>query len=63
MITLLVMITQVFDSITMLQLPIPFPLRTTNVYFVDDSPRTLIDTGIKTEASFEALRERREGFG
>jgi len=62
MIILFVMITQVFDRITLFQLPIPFPLKTTNVYFVDDSPRTLIDTGIKTEASFEALRKGMEAL-
>jgi glyoxylase-like metal-dependent hydrolase (beta-lactamase superfamily II) len=63
MIILFVMITQVFDRIYMLQLPIPFPIKTTNVYFVDDSPRTLIDTGIKTDASFEALRKGMEALG
>jgi glyoxylase-like metal-dependent hydrolase (beta-lactamase superfamily II) len=47
----------------MLQLPIPFPIKTTNVYFVDDSPRTLIDTGIKTDASFEAFRKGMEALG
>jgi hypothetical protein len=57
------MITQVFDRIYMLQLPIPFPIKTTNVYFIDDSPRTLIDTGIKTEASLEALRKGMEALG
>jgi glyoxylase-like metal-dependent hydrolase (beta-lactamase superfamily II) len=59
------MITQVFDRIYMLQLPIPFPIKTANVYFIDDSPRTLVDTGIKTEASLEALRKNMEtlGFG
>jgi len=56
------MITPVFGRIYMVQLPIPFPLKTTNVYFVDDSPRTLIDTGIKTEASFEALRKEMESL-
>jgi glyoxylase-like metal-dependent hydrolase (beta-lactamase superfamily II) len=57
------MITQAFDGIYMLQLPIPFPIKTTNVYYVDHSPRTLIDTGIKTEASFEALGKELEALG
>jgi glyoxylase-like metal-dependent hydrolase (beta-lactamase superfamily II) len=48
---------QVFDKIYKIELPIPFPLRTTNVFFVDEPPRTLVDTGIRTEASFEALKK------
>ena len=57
------MTTVVFDRIYKIELPIPFPLKTTNVYFVDDSPRTLIDTGIKTEVSFETLRKGLEVLG
>jgi hypothetical protein len=38
------MIHQVLDKIYKIEIPIPFPLKTTNVYFIDDSPRTLIDT-------------------
>ena len=63
MIDLFAVIPQVFDRIYRLQLPIPFPIKTTNVYFVDDPPRTLIDTGTKTEASFEALRKGMETLG
>ncbi|NWG03934.1 MAG: MBL fold metallo-hydrolase [Syntrophaceae bacterium] len=48
---------QVFKRIHKIELPIPFPLRTTNVYFIDDSPKTLIDAGIKTEASYHALKK------
>ncbi len=56
---------QVWDNIYKIELPIPFPLKTTNVFFVEEPPRTLIDTGIKTESSFEALKEGLEtiGFG
>src|SRR4030042_780033 len=54
---------QVFDKIYKIELPIPFPLKTTNVFFVDESPRTLIDTGIKTEDSFEALKKGLEEIG
>lgn len=57
------MSTQVFDKIYKIELPIPFPLKTTNVFFVDESPRTLVDTGIKTEASFEALKKGLETIG
>jgi glyoxylase-like metal-dependent hydrolase (beta-lactamase superfamily II) len=46
-----------------IELPIPFPLKTTNVYFIDQSPRTLIDTGTMTEAAFEALKKEMEAIG
>jgi len=54
---------QVFDKIYKIELPIPFPLKTTNVFFVDEPPRTLVDTGIKTDASFEALKKGMEAIG
>jgi glyoxylase-like metal-dependent hydrolase (beta-lactamase superfamily II) len=53
----------VFDKIYKIELPIPFPLRTTNVFFIDEPPRTLVDTGIRTEASFEALKKGMEDIG
>jgi len=43
------MIQQVLDKIYKIELPIPFPLKSMNVYFIDDSPRTLVDAGIKTK--------------
>ena len=57
------MIRTFFDKIYQIGLPIPFPLKTTNVYLIDESPRTLIDTGIKTDASFEALTKSLEDLG
>jgi hypothetical protein len=57
------MTTQVFDKIYKIELPIPFPLQTTNVFLIDEPPRTLVDTGIKTEASFEALKKGMESLG
>lgn len=57
------MIHQVQDKIYKIELPIPFPLKTMNVYFIDDSPRTLVDAGIKTEASFETLKKGLETIG
>jgi glyoxylase-like metal-dependent hydrolase (beta-lactamase superfamily II) len=54
---------QVFDKVYKIELPIPFPVKTTNVFFVDEPPRTLIDTGIKTEASLAALKKGMEDFG
>ena len=51
------------DQIYKIELPIPFPLKTMNVYFIDDSPRTLVDAGIKTETSFEAIKKGLETVG
>jgi glyoxylase-like metal-dependent hydrolase (beta-lactamase superfamily II) len=54
---------QMLDKIYKIELPIPFPMKTTNVFFIDDHPRTLVDTGIKTDASLEALEKGLEGIG
>ena len=54
---------QVFEQIYKIELPIPFPLETANVYLIDVPPRTLIDTGIKTEASFAALEKGLKDIG
>jgi glyoxylase-like metal-dependent hydrolase (beta-lactamase superfamily II) len=54
---------QIFGNIYRIELPIPFPLQTTNVYLIDASPRTLVDTGIKTEASFAALDHALKDLG
>ena len=54
---------QITKKILKIELPIPFPLKTVNVYFIDDSPRTLLDAGIKTEASFETLKKGLEAIG
>jgi len=54
---------QVFDTIYKIELPIPYPLKTTNVYFIDQPPKTLVDTGLKTEASFAALKKGMENIG
>jgi len=51
------------DQIYKIELPIPFPLKTMNVYFIDDSPRTLVDVGIKTDASYDALKKGLETIG
>lgn len=54
---------RVIDKIYKIELPIPFPLKTTNVFFIDEPPRTLVDTGIKTEDSFDALKKGMEVIG
>ncbi len=58
-------ITGTNQKIHRIELPVPFPLKTTNVYLVDDEPVTLIDTGVKTDASFQVLTDslRRLGHG
>jgi len=33
------------NSITRIEIPIPFPIRSVNVYFIEDSIPTLIDAG------------------
>jgi hypothetical protein len=35
--------------------PAPFSIQPIHVFLVDESPRTLTGSGIKTDASFEAL--------
>jgi glyoxylase-like metal-dependent hydrolase (beta-lactamase superfamily II) len=57
------MIQQIFDKIYKIELPIPISLKAINVYFIDDSPKTLIDTGIKTDVSFETLKKGLETIG
>jgi len=57
------MIRTFLDKIYQIELPIPFPMKTTNVYLIDESPRTLIDTGIKTDASFETLTTSLDDLG
>ena len=54
---------QVFDKVYKIELPIPFPLKTSNVFFIDEPPRTLVDTGLKTEASLAALKKGMEDIG
>jgi glyoxylase-like metal-dependent hydrolase (beta-lactamase superfamily II) len=54
---------QVFDRVYKIEIPIPFPLKTTNIFFIDEPPRTLVDTGIKTEVSFEVLKNGLETIG
>jgi len=57
------MIHQIFDKIYKIELPIPISLKSINVYFIDDPPKTLVDAGIKTEASFETLKKALEAIG
>jgi glyoxylase-like metal-dependent hydrolase (beta-lactamase superfamily II) len=58
-----IMIARISDKIYKIELPVPFPIKTSNVYFIDEPPKTLVDTGIKTEESFEALNKALEEIG
>lgn len=49
------MITKYFENIYKIEVPVPFPIKTINVYLISKNPTTLIDTGLKTEESFEVL--------
>ncbi len=49
------MVTQYFEDIYKIELPVPFPIKTINVYAITENPLTLIDTGLKTEDSLEIL--------
>jgi len=57
------MTTEVSHKIYKIELPVPFPIKTTNVYFIDEPPKTLVDTGIKTEESFGVLNKGLEEIG
>jgi len=46
-----------------IEVPIPFPLRFVNSYYIADSVPTLIDAGVNTEQAFEAIRSAIETFG
>jgi glyoxylase-like metal-dependent hydrolase (beta-lactamase superfamily II) len=46
-----------------IELPVPFPVKTTNVYVVEEEPMTLIDTGVKTDTSFHILKDSLRGLG
>ena len=48
-----------------IELPVPFPVKTVNVYLVEEEPITLIDTGVRTDTSFHVLRDslQRLGYG
>jgi glyoxylase-like metal-dependent hydrolase (beta-lactamase superfamily II) len=52
-----------YDKIHGIELPVPFPLKTTNVYLVDEEPITLIDTGVKTDTSFQVLTDSLRSLG
>jgi len=43
-------------KITRIQVPIPYPVRWVNCYYIADSVPTLIDTGVNTEEGLETIK-------
>jgi glyoxylase-like metal-dependent hydrolase (beta-lactamase superfamily II) len=50
-------------QIIRIEMPIPYPVKWVNCYYVADSVPALIDPGINTEESFQALSSALEGLG
>lgn len=50
-------------QIHLLSLPLDWELESTQVYFVEDDPLTLIDTGVKSRASLAALESALDELG
>lgn len=52
------------SHITRIQLPIPFPIQSVNVYFIEDSNPTLIDAGFHSGEALDAMKHalRQRGF-
>jgi glyoxylase-like metal-dependent hydrolase (beta-lactamase superfamily II) len=46
-----------------IELPVPFPIQTTNAYLIEEEPITVVDPGIRTEPSFHALENSLGGLG
>jgi glyoxylase-like metal-dependent hydrolase (beta-lactamase superfamily II) len=51
------------QKIHRIELPVPFPIETTNVYLVDEEPLTIIDTGLKTAQSAQILEDSLRKLG
>jgi glyoxylase-like metal-dependent hydrolase (beta-lactamase superfamily II) len=46
-----------------IELPLPFPLKWVNAYYIEDSDPLLIDAGVNTDDAFEALKKGVEKAG
>ncbi|HDZ24876.1 MAG TPA: MBL fold metallo-hydrolase [Desulfobacteraceae bacterium] len=51
------------SSITRIEIPIPFPIKSVNMYFIDDSIPTLIDAGFHTEEGLNLVKKALEEKG
>jgi len=45
------------DGVHMITIPIPFPIESVNVYLLEGSPLTLIDTGLRSTDTLDALQQ------
>jgi glyoxylase-like metal-dependent hydrolase (beta-lactamase superfamily II) len=50
-------------TVNRIDVPIPFPLKQANCYYIEDSIPTLIDAGVKTDEAFETISGAIEGKG
>ncbi len=50
-------------EVTWIQVPIPFPVKWVNCYYIEDSIPTLIDTGINSDEGLQAIRSSVEDQG
>jgi glyoxylase-like metal-dependent hydrolase (beta-lactamase superfamily II) len=50
-------------SVHRIEIPIPFPLKFANCYYIEDSRPTLIDAGVNTDRAFDVIRSAIEAKG
>ncbi len=50
-------------KIERIEVPVPFPPRIANCYFIPDSTPTLIDTGVNTPEALQCLQDKLREFG
>jgi glyoxylase-like metal-dependent hydrolase (beta-lactamase superfamily II) len=50
-------------KITWIKVPIPYPVKWVNCYYINDSTQTLVDTGINTDEGLDAIRSAVEQQG
>jgi len=51
------------DGVHKITIPIPFPIESVNVYLLEDSPLTLVDTGLRSTETLDALQCAFSGIG
>ncbi|MBI4774367.1 MAG: MBL fold metallo-hydrolase [Deltaproteobacteria bacterium] len=51
------------EGVHKITIPIPFPIEDVNVYLLEGSPLTLIDTGLRSTATMDALERALSGIG
>ena len=51
------------EGVHRITIPIPFPIESVNVYLLEGSPLSLIDTGLRSTATLDALKKGFAGIG